>query len=159
MISVTYLKCVYSFEETIKALDKLKNVDFIHLDLMDGNYVKENNIDIDKIKSGFKDIEKPKDIHLMVSDPLSYLNDLKDIKPEHITFHPDAVEDPMKVIKAIKELGIKVGIAINYDVDVEDYEKLFKYVSPMQYLSQNCIKILLIVYLFLQKSSTKTLAS
>ena len=135
MISVSYLKSVYDFEKTIKILDSIKNVDYIHLDLMDGKYVNENNIDIIKIKEGFKNISKPKDVHLMVSDPLLYINDLKEIKPDIITFHPDAVDDPMKVINTIKELGIKVGIAINYDVDVEEYDKYYKYADNILIMS------------------------
>lgn len=135
MISVSYLKSVYDFEKTIKILDSIKNVDYIHLDLMDGKYVNENNIDIVKIKEGFKNISKPKDVHLMVSDPLLYINDLKEIKPDIITFHPDAVDDPMKVINTIKELGIKVGIAINYDVDVEEYDKYYKYADNILIMS------------------------
>ncbi len=135
MISVSYLKSVYDFEKTINLLDDIKGIDYIHLDLMDGKYVSENNIDIIKIKEGFKNISKPKDIHLMVSDPLLYINDLKEIKPDIITFHPDAVDDPMKVINTIKELDIKVGIAINYDVDVEEYEKLYKYADNILIMS------------------------
>ena len=135
MISVSYLKSVYDFEKTIKILDSIKNVDYIHLDLMDGKYVNENNINIVKIKEGFKNISKPKDVHLMVSDPLLYINDLKEIKPDIITFHPDAVDDPMKVINTIKELGIKVGIAINYDVDVEEYDKYYKYADNILIMS------------------------
>lgn len=135
MISVSYLKSVYDFEKTIKILDSIKNVDYIHLDLMDGKYVNENNIDIVKIKEGFKNISKPKDVHLMVSDPLLYIYDLKEIKPDIITFHPDAVDDPMKVINTIKELGIKVGIAINYDVDVEEYDKYYKYADNILIMS------------------------
>ena len=135
MISVSYLKSVYDFEKTIKILDSITNVDYIHLDLMDGKYVNENNIDIVKIKEGFKNISKPKDVHLMVSDPLLYINDLKEIKPDIITFHPDAVDDPMKVINTIKELGIKVGIAINYDVDVEEYDKYYKYADNILIMS------------------------
>ena len=135
MISVSYLKSVYDFEKTIKILDSIKNVDYIHLDLMDGKYVNENNIDIIKIKEGFKNISKPKDVHLMVSDPLLYINDLKEIKPDIITFHPDAVDDPMKVINTIKELGIKVGIAINYDIDVEEYDKYYKYADNILIMS------------------------
>lgn len=135
MISVSYLKSAYDFEKTIKILDGIDSVDFIHLDLMDGHYVTEDNIDIDKIKAGFKDISKPKDVHLMVKNPLLYIDAIKDIKPEIITFHPDAVEDSMKVIKTIKDLNIKVGIAINYDVDVEEYEKLYRYADNILIMS------------------------
>lgn len=125
MISVSYLKSVYDMNKTVHLLDKISDVDFIHLDLMDGNYVENNNINIEEILNNFDDINKKKDIHLMVRDPLKYINELKQIHPEFITFHPDAVDDPIKVVNKIKDLGIKVGIAINYDVDVEEYENLY----------------------------------
>ena len=125
MISVSYLKSIYEFENTIKILDKIDAIDFIHLDIMDGIYVDNNNLDINKVVTNFKTIEKKKDIHLMVSDPLKYIDDLKNISPEYITFHPDAVDNPKEVIKTIKNLGIKVGIAINLDVDINAYENLY----------------------------------
>lgn len=135
MISVSYLKSVYDFEKTINILENIKEIDYIHLDLMDGVYVKENNIDIKRLISGFENISKPKDIHLMVKNPLLYLDELSIIKPEIITFHPDAVENPKKVIDKIKELNIKVGIAINYDIDVEEYESLYKYADLILIMS------------------------
>ena len=125
MISVSYLKSIYEFENTIKILDKIDAIDFIHLDIMDGIYVDNNNLDINKVVTNFKTIEKKKDIHLMVSDTLKYIDDLKNISPEYITFHPDAVDNPKEVIKTIKNLGIKVGIAINLDVDINAYENLY----------------------------------
>lgn len=135
MISVSYLKSVYDFEKTINILENIKEIDYIHLDLMDGVYVKENNIDIKRLISGFENISKPKDIHLMVKNPLLYLDELSIIKPDIITFHPDAVENPKKVIDKIKELNIKVGIAINYDIDVEEYESLYKYADLILIMS------------------------
>ena len=135
MISVSYLKSVYDFEKTISILDRTAEVDYIHLDLMDGKYVEENNIDMERLINGFTSIKKPKDIHLMVKDPLLYIDELSKIKPEIITFHPDAVLDPIKVINKIKELDIKVGIAINYDIDVEKYESLYKYADVILIMS------------------------
>lgn len=135
MISVSYLKSVYDIEKTINILERIKEVDYIHLDLMDGRYVKENNIDVKRIINGFENISKPKDIHLMVKDPLLYIDDLSKINPDIITFHPDAVEDPKKVIEKIKNLNIKVGIAINYDVDVEEYDDLYKYADLILIMS------------------------
>lgn len=135
MISVSCLKSVYDREKTISLLDNIDEVDLIHLDLMDGTYVEENNLDIDEIISSFLNISKPIDIHLMISDPLKYLDKLSTLKPRYITFHPDAVKDPMKVINAIKEKNIKVGLAINIDVDIESYSKYYDYADLILIMS------------------------
>lgn len=135
MISVSYLKSAYSFEETINMLDRIDEVDFIHLDLMDGKYVDVNNFDIKKITDSFKNINKNKDVHLMVEDPIKYLDDLCKINPSIITFHPDASSDPMKTIKAIKEKNIKVGLALNINIDVEEFENLYKYADVILLMS------------------------
>lgn len=135
MISVSYLKSVYDKKTTIEILNKINDIDYIHLDLMDGSYVPDSNYNFSELKEIFKGISKSKDMHLMISDPLKYIDELSTLNPCMITIHPDACENPKKVIDAIKEKNIKVGIAINYDVDVEEYENLYKYADLILIMS------------------------
>ena len=135
MISVSYLKSVYDKKKTVELLNDIDDINYIHLDLMDGSYVKDDNYDFNELKEIFKSVSKEKDIHLMISEPLKYIEDLSTLKPSIITVHPDACENPRKVIDAIKEKGIKVGLAINYDIDVEQYENLYKYADVILVMS------------------------
>ena len=125
MISVSYLSSVYDREKTIKLLDKIDKVDYIHLDLMDGKYVDNNNFEIDEIIDLFKDVKKPLDIHLMVKNPEDYIEKLSTINPEFISFHPDATTNPGKVVELIKSYNIKCGIAINSFIELSSYESLY----------------------------------
>ena len=125
MISISYINSIYSREETVKMLEGIDKVDFIHLDLMDGKYVPEENFKIDEIIDLFKDINKPLDVHLMVKNPEDYIEKLSTINPVNITFHPDATTSPRKVIEQIKSYNIKAGVAINSFIDIGSYEALY----------------------------------
>lgn len=135
MISISYTNSIYDREKTIKMLDSLNNIDFIHLDLMDGKYVPENNFEIDEIIDIFKDINKPLDVHLMIKNPEDYIEKLSIINPKHITFHPDATTSPRKVIDMIKSFNIKAGIAINSFIDMDAYESLYDYADLILVMS------------------------
>ena len=51
MLSISYISSVYDRKTTIQILDKIDNIDYIHLDLMDGKYVDEINFEIDKLSN------------------------------------------------------------------------------------------------------------
>ncbi len=110
-IAVSYLASYYSKEKTISLINRT-DADFIHVDLMDGGFVPRKNFLIEDVGRLFKNNEKSLDIHLMVFDPIIYINDLARIKPEYITFHIEATKEIVKTIEVIKAKGIKVGIAI-----------------------------------------------
>lgn len=95
--------------------------DELHIDIMDGHFVPN-------ISFGFATVEAVRkyvpnafmDCHLMVTDPLKWLPTLKKIGVQNITFHIEAVQDPLEVVKAIQDSGIQAGISIkpNTTIDV-----------------------------------------
>ena len=135
MISVSYTNSVYDKKTTINRLNKIKDIDYIHLDLMDGEYVEEKNFEINELLDMFKNIAKPKDIHLMVNHPEEYIEKLTSIKPDIITFHPDAKTDPIKTIKLIKSYNIKCGLAINSFIDLDKFKELYDMVDLILIMS------------------------
>lgn len=116
-VSVSYLTSYYSNEKTIMMLENT-SADFIHVDLMDGGFVTNRNFTIEEVIRLLKNHEKPLDIHLMTFDPIIYINDLKDLKPEYITFHLEATKDIVKTIEVIKRNNIKVGISIKPETNI-----------------------------------------
>lgn len=116
-VSVSYLKSLYSKEKTIKLLEDT-SCDYIHVDLMDGGFAGQKNFNIPEVLELLKDNKKSLDIHLMTFDPILYINDLKVLKPEYITFHLEATKDIIKTIAAIKNNGIKVGLSIKPSTDI-----------------------------------------
>ncbi len=134
MIAVSYLKSIYPKDKTIKLIDE-SSADLIHVDLMDGIYVEQNNLKIEEVLNDLKDTSKPLDIHLMVNEPLKYIQDLVSLKNIWaITFHLDATNNPLEIINYVKSQNIKVGIAINPNEDIsilDNYYSLIDYVLVM----------------------------
>lgn len=133
MISVSYLKSNLSKLETIKKIDE-SIADYIHVDLMDGQYVTTKNFEINEVINDLKDTTKPLDIHLMVKNPEQYISDLAKLKPSIITIHLKSTSNINEVIDLIKDYNIKVGIALNPDEDVnllDEYIKNIDYVLIM----------------------------
>lgn len=110
-ISVSYLSSYYSNEKTVMMLEST-SADYIHVDLMDGGFVTNRNFTIPDSLKLLKNHEKPLDIHLMTFDPIIYINDLAELKPEYITFHLEATKDIVKTIETIRRNNIKVGLSI-----------------------------------------------
>lgn len=107
-------------EKGINILRKFNNtnIDYIHLDVMDGKFVNNKVFSVSEIKK-LNDISlKPFDVHLMVKNPEKYIKDLAVLNILTITFHYEAVKDINYLINFIKSFGIKVGIAINPKTDI-----------------------------------------
>ncbi|MBR3363080.1 MAG: ribulose-phosphate 3-epimerase [Bacilli bacterium] len=112
--------------EKVKELNEACNN--IHMDIMDGVFTEKATIPFDEMKEINKVITKPKDIHLMVKDIYKYIDLYKDLKPNYMTFHYEAVNDIENVIDYIKSMNIKVGLAINPNTDVT---KITKYLNSL----------------------------
>ena len=83
---------------------------YLHMDVMDGHFVPNLTMGPDLVKAlkGIADI----DVHLMVSNPIDFIQDFSDVGADIISVHVEA-NKPEKAIKLIKELNIKAGIALN----------------------------------------------
>jgi len=135
MISVSFLKSIYDEKKTVNILNSISDVDMIHLDLLDGIYAGENNIDVDKLLNIFSDTAKPIDVHLMVNDPEKYLDDILKLKPYSVIFHPDACANPQGLISKIKESNIRCGIAFDTPVGIDEYSDLLSLVDTVLIMS------------------------
>ena len=109
MLSVSILGIKENIKENIETLDKL-NIDYFHIDIMDGIFVPNKTWKYEEIKSYLSDAKKPKDIHLMVNNPKKYIKQYISLKPEIITFHYEATNNPLELIKYIQKYNIKAGI-------------------------------------------------
>lgn len=130
MIAVSYLKSKFSKSDTIKKIND-SSANLIHVDLMDGLYVKENNFTLEEVMADLKNTTKLLDIHLMVNDPFKYLEKLIKLNVWCITFHLDSTDNPLKVINFLKEKNIKVGIAIN---PLDNIEIIADYLDKIDYV-------------------------
>lgn len=133
MISVSFIKSIFDKDETINKIDE-SIADYIHVDLMDGEYVTNKNFEIDEIIQKLQNKNKLLDIHLMTKNPLYYIKELVKLQPKIITFHLDACDNQKEVIKFLKDNDILVGVAVNPDEDINllnEYFDLIDYVLVM----------------------------
>ena len=96
---------------TIEELNKL-DFDYFHIDVMDGYFVKETNFPVSKINQISNIVKKPLDVHLMVTDIDSYIDNLSLSNIEYITIHYEAFNGNIELLKKIKKKGIKCGLSV-----------------------------------------------
>lgn len=106
------------FNNKLKELNET-TTDYLHLDIMDGEFVPPVTWNIEDARKIVKIINKPLDIHLMVKDVIKYVDEFKTLNPNVITFHFEAVNNINDVITYIKNNNIKVGISINPDTAID----------------------------------------
>ena len=117
VLNASILSSEFKASDLIKRFNDTK-VSYIHLDIMDGKFVNNKSYTVSEIKK-FNDISKKSfDVHLMVKNPIKYINDLALLNVNTISFHYEAVKNVDEVINLIKNYGIKVGIAINPKTDI-----------------------------------------
>lgn len=114
--------------EEIKSVEKA-GADWIHIDVMDGNFVPNITIGPVVVKSIRPVTRLPFDVHLMIRNPLSYVEPFAKAGSDIITFHIEADDDPMEVIKLIKYFKKKAGISIRPKTGVKAIEKILPMVD------------------------------
>ena len=103
-------------EDLVKLNDT--DVDFIHVDVMDGKFVSNKTMPFSEMKHISDYTSKRLDVHLMVENPSKYIPLYAELNCEYITFHVESSEDSIKNLELIKDYSIKCGIAISPDTKV-----------------------------------------
>ncbi len=98
--------------------------DWIHLDVMDGHFVPNISFGAPIIKSVRSATHLPFDVHLMISDPDTYIPDFAKAGADYISFHAEASTNYEKTIELIRSLGVKPGIVINPDTPITTIESV-----------------------------------
>lgn len=124
---------MHNIIDTIYNLEKAKT-DYFHIDVMDGEFVKNNTHDkMLEFCEYLDNITKvPLDVHLMVKDVINYVDSYLIFNPNIITFHYEACknkEEVMEIINYIKNGGRRVGISIKPNTSVEAIQELLPYVN------------------------------
>ena len=113
----------------------LNDLDYIHLDVMDGVFVPNISFGYSFIKSLRKITNLPFDTHLMIQNPISYIKNFAEAGSQYITFHYEASSDVMETINLIKSYNVKAGISIKPNTTVEEIEHLLPYLDMVLIMS------------------------
>ena len=124
-VSVSILKEYDRLINSVKKVNESK-ADFLHVDVMDGIFVKNKKFPLEVVRDVKQISKKPLDIHLMVKSK-ELVKEYAKLMPYYLTFHVEIIED-YSLIDYVKKLGIKVGLAINPETDIK---KLIPYVDDI----------------------------
>ena len=115
--------------------EALSSTDYVHMDIMDGEFVPNISIGPAFVKSIRKITDKPFDTHLMIMHPQNYIKQFVDAGSQYITFHVEADCDVKKTIDLIHSYNIKAGISIKPKTSVLDIKKYLPYVDMVLVMS------------------------
>lgn len=113
-----------SIKDRIEFIKKINdcNIDYIHIDVMDKTFVDNVAYSMEEIREINAISNKKLDVHLMVNDPFKYIDNLRDMNIEYITFHVEIDEDINKLIDIVHGMGYKCGLAINPNTNIDALE-------------------------------------
>ena len=121
-VSVSFLNVKKKYKEKVVYLLDKTSMDFLHVDVMDGKYVKGKANLFSEIENIGYYTRKRLDIHFMVKKPLKMIDDYALLNVFCMTFHVNIKNDLNEVIDRCKSYGIKVGLAVNPEDDLSIIE-------------------------------------
>lgn len=98
--------------EQVKLVDQA-GVDYIHIDVIDGKFAPNITFGMPVIEAIRKVTDKPLDVHLMIEEPIRYLQEFKEAGADIVTVHAEACTHLHRTITKIREMDMKAGVALN----------------------------------------------
>ena len=113
IISPSMLACDFANVQSETEMINNSNADWFHIDVMDGVFVPNISFGFPVVKAVAKHANKPLDVHLMITDPDRYIQQYADAGAAYLTVHYEACNHLHRTIQAIKDAGMKAGVALN----------------------------------------------
>lgn len=117
-------------EKTVKAGSK-----YIHFDVMDGHFVPNISFGACILASIREKHDALFDVHLMIENPIDYLDDFLKLKPEVVTVHLESKGDTLKQIEKIKSYGVKAGVSVKPNTDLIELEPILQEIDMVLIMS------------------------
>lgn len=122
--------------EVISILERA-GADMLHIDVMDGNFVPNISFGVPVIKSIRKETKLPFDVHLMIDEPIRYIEDFAAAGADIITVHVESCRHLDRTLKKIRECGKKAGAALNPSTPVCELEYILSELDMITVMSVN----------------------
>ena len=112
LIAPSLLAC--DFARVGEQIDRVteSGADVLHVDVMDGHFAPNLSVGPSFVRSIRRYTDLPLDVHLMVTDPATYIERFADAGADSITFHVEATDDPGGLIARLGELGLGAGVTL-----------------------------------------------
>lgn len=112
-------------------IDRLGNIGCLHLDIEDGNFCPSMTFGMDTVRAIAAYTRFELDAHLMVTNPLDYVENLIDCGVKIMCAHMEALPYPAKFLGKVQSMGGKAGLALNMKTGVEGLEP---FISQLDYI-------------------------
>ncbi len=137
IISPSILSCDWgNFSKEIKDVTKA-GADWLHLDIMDGNFVPPITFGEGIVKIAKKSTSIPLDVHLMINNPENHIDSFSKAGSDYITVHIEATNHVHRLIQQIKENNVKAGISLNPGTPISAIEEIIEEVDLILVMSVN----------------------
>jgi ribulose-phosphate 3-epimerase len=115
------------------ALHQLEDagVDSIHIDIMDGRYAENFTFGLHTVSCISKTVRISRDVHLQILEPELYVKNFYDAGASMLTIHPETCRYPIRLLRKIKDYGMKAGIAINPHIPIYNIRHLTDYIDAI----------------------------
>lgn len=137
LISPSVLSCDFANIQRDVEMINASNADWFHIDVMDGVFVPNISFGFPVLSAIKKHATKPMDVHLMIQDPDKYILDFKKAGADILTVHYEACPHLHRTIQAIKETGMKAGVALNPHTPVDFLQEVIQDLDLVLIMSVN----------------------
>ena len=111
--------------------------EYIHIDVMDGQFVPNISFGIPVIKAIRPVTDKVFDVHLMIGEPVRFIKEFVDAGADMITVHAEACKHLHRTVQVIKSYGIKAGVVLNPATPLSAVEEILPEVDMVLLMSVN----------------------
>jgi ribulose-phosphate 3-epimerase len=105
-------------------LGRIASADLVHVDIMDNHFVPNLTFGQRMVESLQQVSPLPLDVHLMIDDPDRWAPGYAEAGAYSVTFHAEAVKDPVSLARKLRQIGARAGIAVKPGTPIEPYLEL-----------------------------------